>query len=143
MPPSLQESPTRRTAPFPRGRITIVVAVLAIATAAVLLARPARDDVSRDHVLSVTLTGSLAKLAQAESAYFAMHGRFSADRDSLSAVLPFLSDTAVELRFDRADSIAWSVVARPRGARFTCALTGSAGRPVPSFAEVHARCVRP
>jgi len=139
----LPESPTRRTAPFPRRRISIVVAVLAIATATVLIARPARDGVSRDHVLSVTLTGSLAKLAQAESAYFALHGRFSADRDSLTAVFPFLSDTAVDLRFVRADSLAWSVVARPREATWTCALTGSAGRPLPRFAEVHSRCVRP
>lgn len=120
-----------------------MIAVLAAATAVIVLLRVPPESSSRDRVLSVVLTGNLVRLAQSESAFYALHGRFSADRDSLTAVLPFLSDTAVDLRFDRADSIAWSVEARPRGARFTCALTASAGRPLPSFASVHSRCVRP
>ena len=96
-----------------------------------------------DHLVSIVLTGSVARVAQAESAFYARHGRFTANRDSLAALVPFLSDTFINLRFERADPFAWRVVASPRGRVFECAASGAVGLPPVTFAALHKTCIQP
>lgn len=72
-----------------------------------------------------TLRSDLFTIADAEAAWFARHGSYTADPEALS----FRPSTGVTVTFDRADSLGWRARASHAGIAETCIGGTGAGAP--------------